>query len=134
MAAFIDDDTLRDYLAEALPAGELARVEKALRGSAELRARLEDVRANRADGHIHTLGAIWRRQRLTCMTRQQLGSFLLEALDPGLMEYLEFHLDVIGCPYCRANLQDLKLKAVEASPARPRRIFEGSHHLLGGEG
>lgn len=86
MAAIIDDDTLRDYLAEALPAGELARVEKALRGSAELRARLEDVRANRADGHIHTLGAIWRRKRLTCATREQLGGYLLETLDPGLMD------------------------------------------------
>ena len=34
----IDDETLRAYLADALPAEDLARVEKALRDSAELRA------------------------------------------------------------------------------------------------
>ena len=78
----IDDTMLRDYLADALASEESARVEKALRDSAELRARLEDVRQNRADGQLHTLGAIWHRARLTCPSRQQLGSFLLDALDP----------------------------------------------------
>ena len=72
-----DDETLRAYLADTLAPGAQARVEKALRESAELRARLEDVRQNRGDAGLHTLGAIWRRGRLTCPTRQQLGSFLL---------------------------------------------------------
>ena len=40
----IDDSRLRDYLADALTPEDSARVEKALRDSAELRARLEDVR------------------------------------------------------------------------------------------
>ena len=48
-AAPIDDAVLRDYLADALSPEDSARVEKALRDSAELRARLEDVRQNRAD-------------------------------------------------------------------------------------
>ena len=55
--AVIDEVTLRDYLADALPAEAQARVEKALRDSAELRARLEDVRQNRGDAGLHTLGA-----------------------------------------------------------------------------
>lgn len=135
MAAIIDDEMLRDYLSDALPPGDLARVEKALRDSAELRARLEDVRANRGESHVHTLGAIWRRQRLTCATRQQLGSYLLDALDPDHAAYLRFHIEVVECPFCRANLADLEGKAAQASPAAPRpsRFFEGSRHLLGGE-
>src|SRR3954453_9297191 len=92
----LDDETLRAYLADTLAPGAQARVEKALRESAELRARLEDVRQNRADAGLHTLGAIWRRARLTCPTRQQLGSALLDALDPELASYIRFHLDVIG--------------------------------------
>src|SRR6266478_5773693 len=80
----IDDVILRDYLADALVPEQSARVEKALRDSAELRARLEEVRENRTDGQLHTLGAIWHRARLTCPSRQQLGSFLLDALDPAL--------------------------------------------------
>src|SRR5437588_10012693 len=104
----IDVETLRSYLAESLPAEAMARVAKARRDSAELRARLEDVRQNRGDAGLHTLGAIWRRGRLTCPDRQKLGSYLLDALDPGLASYLTFHLDVIECPFCQANLADLK--------------------------
>src|SRR5438045_3058650 len=96
----IDDAVLRNYLAENLPSEDLARVEKALRDSAQLRARLEAVRNNREDFHLHTLGAIWHRSRLTCPSRQQLGSYLLDALDPELASYFKFHLDVIECPFC----------------------------------
>jgi hypothetical protein len=135
--ATIDETTLRDYLADALPAEEMARVEKALRDSAELRARLEDVRHDRTDANLHTLGAIWRRSRLTCPSRQQLGSFLLDALDPDLASYLQFHLDVIECPFCQANLADLKARTAQATTAtrnRHNRILRSSQHLLGDEG
>ena len=132
----IDVEILRAYLADALPPEELARVEKALRDSAELRARLEEVRENRGDLGLHTLGAIWRRGRLSCPTRQQLGSYLLDALDPDLASYLKFHLDVIACPYCQANLADLKSKGAQVPAAiqsRHNRIVQSSRHLLGGE-
>ena len=133
----IDDETLRSYLADALPAGDLARVEKALRDSSELRDRLEDVRQNRGDGQIHTLGAIWRRARLTCPTRPQLGTYLLDALDPELGEYIKFHIEVVECAYCQANLADLKAKASQPSAvvaSRHNRILKHSQHLLGDEG
>ena len=132
----IDDEALRAYLADALPPGDLARVEKALRDSAELRARLEDVRQNRGDSHLHTLGAIWRRGRLTCPTRQQLGSYLLDALDPELASYLAFHIEVIECPFCQANLADLKSKTAPGSSNsqnRHNRILRSSRHLLGND-
>ena len=127
---------LRDYLADALTPEDSARVEKALRDSAELRARLEDVRQNRADWQLHTLGAIWHRARLTCPSRQQLGSYLLEALDPDLAAYLQFHLEVVECPFCQANLADLKAQsqataAAKASKTRQHRILQSSQHLLG---
>ena len=133
----IDEIALRDYLADALPPEAQARVEKALRESAELRARLEDVRQNRGVAGLHTLGAIWRRARLTCPTRQQLGSALLDALDPALAVYISFHLDVIECPFCQANLADLKAKTVQPSTVtqhRRNRILKSSQHLLGDEG
>jgi len=129
----IDVDTLRAYLAETLPPEDMARVEKALRDSAELRQQLEDVRQLRGDPSLHTLGAIWRRARLTCPSRQQLGSHLLDALDPAYSDYVTFHLDVIGCDYCQANLADLRSKSQPAPAAttRLRRYFHSSRHLLG---
>jgi hypothetical protein len=134
----IDESVLRDYLADALNAEDSARVEKALRDSAELRAKLEDVRNDRQDSQLHTLGAIWLRGRLTCPGRQQLGSFLLDALDPDLAGYIQFHIEVVECPFCHANLEDLKAQsqasaAAKASKSRQHRILQSSQHLLGEE-
>jgi hypothetical protein len=132
----IDEALLRAYLADTLPSEDQARVEKALRESAELRAQLEDVRSNRSDASLHTLGAIWLRARLTCPGRQQLGSYLLDALDPELASYITFHIDVIGCPYCQANLDDLRAQtgtAAAASRTRQHRILQSSQHLLNEE-
>ncbi len=94
------------------------------------------VRQDRPDATLHTLGAIWRRNRLTCLSREQLGSYLLDVLDPEQSEYVTFHLEVIECPFCLANLADLKGKAdalgqVHRDP--PSRIFHSSRHLLSGE-
>lgn len=98
---------LRDYLHDALPDAESAAVERALRESAELRAALQEVLGEEDRGE-HTVGAIWRRERVSCPTREQLGGYLLGAGDPDLLDYVRFHLDVIGCPYCQANLDDLR--------------------------
>ncbi|MBA4186998.1 MAG: hypothetical protein C0467_03170 [Planctomycetaceae bacterium] len=103
----ITREVLRDYLHDALPDAELAAVERALRGSAEMRALLAEV-LEQEDRGEHTVGAIWRRERVSCPHRDQLGSYLLEAGDPDLLDYIRFHLEEIGCPYCQANLDDLK--------------------------
>ncbi len=132
----IDTETLKGYLSETLPAEAMARVEKALRDSSELRAHLEDVRQNRGDTGLHSLGAIWKRSRLTCPNRQQWGSYLLEALDPEYADYLKFHIEVIDCPFCQANLKDLRHKAERGTPAsqtRQKRFYHSSRHLLSGE-
>lgn len=134
----IDDELLRHYLAETLAPGMMARVERALRDSAELRARLEEVRQDRHDPALHSLGAIWRRSRLSCVSREQLGSYLLDVLDPAQTDYITFHLEVVECPICRANAADLRRQAELAAgtslPAdRPRRIFHSSRHLLSGD-
>lgn len=132
----IDDELLRSYLAESLPAELMAHVEKTLRDSAELRQRLEDVRQDRPDTSLHSLGAIWRRSRLTCPTREQLGSYLLDALDPDYAAYITFHVSVVECAFCRANLDDLRNRAERAAPtsqSRRQRYFHSSRHLLGGE-
>ncbi len=131
----IDDADLRAYMAETLPAEGMARVEKALRDSASLRADLESLRTSGGEVGLHSLGAIWRRNRLTCPPRQQWGSYLLEALDPAHAEYLTFHLDIIECPFCRANVADLRDRADLDAPAptpRQVRYFHSSRHLLSG--
>src|SRR5437588_628849 len=70
-----------------------------------------------ADRGEHSVGGIWRRERLSCPNREQLGGFLLQALDPDLLEYIEFHLTTVGCAFCGANLDDLKRLQAEAPAA-----------------
>ena len=101
------------------------------------RARLEDVRQDRTESTLHTLGAIWKRNRLSCAMRRQMGSYLLEALDPELAEYVRFHVEVVACPFCLANLADLRARNAEAdspvSRMRQSRFFQSSRHLLGND-
>ena len=127
----IPEDELLAYFDEALPVERMTAIEQTLRGSAELRQRIAEL-VRRRDQGGHTLGEIWRRERLSCPTRYQLGSFLLEALEPAYAEYVEFHLSVIGCRYCRASLTDLE-EAQSAPPEalrRRRRFFESSAGLI----
>lgn len=105
--AEITRQMLRDYLHDALPDAELTAVEKALRESAKLRALYQEV-VEQEDRGEHTVGAIWRRERVSCPTRDQLGGYVLGAGDPELLDYIEFHLKTVGCPFCQANLDDLK--------------------------
>ncbi len=98
-----------------------------------LRQTLRKALAERDRGE-HTLGAVWRRERLTCPTREQLGSYLLQVLDEGALDYFQFHLETIGCSFCLANLADLQAQLQESgSQARQRRkrFFETSAGLLG---
>ena len=123
---------LHAYLDDALSEAETARVEHALRDSEALRWLLRQVMQERDRGE-HSLGAIWRRERLTCPTREQLGSYLLEVLDESEQDYLDFHLHTVGCPYCLANLADLQALQKEPAPKakeRRRRFFQSSAGYL----
>jgi hypothetical protein len=125
-------EQLTAYLDDALSDVETARVEQSLRDSEALRRSLRALMQERDRGE-HSIGAIWRRERLSCPTREQLGSYLLQVLDAGLQEYLDFHLKTIGCPFCQANLSDLEALQREPQPQiekRRKRFFESSAGFL----
>ncbi|MBS0210299.1 MAG: hypothetical protein JSS27_15240 [Planctomycetes bacterium] len=125
----MNDADLLAYLDEQLPAGEMARLEQALRGDEALRARLARLLRER-DAGLHSLAAIWRRGRISCATRSQLGSYLLGVLPTAEAEFLRLHLEVTGCRYCLANLDDLQSQrsaaATPATESRRRRYFQSS--------
>ena len=128
----ITRELLHGYLDDALSDTETAQVEQALRNSESLRRLLRAVLQERDRGE-HTIGAIWRRQRLSCPSRDLLGSYLLQVLDGDLQEYIDFHLRTVGCPFCSANLADLQNLQKEPAPKakeRRRRFFESSAGFL----
>lgn len=127
---------LEAYLDEALPVEEMAHIEKALRDDRSLAGQLAAIIARRDSGVI-SLGEVWRRHRLSCPTRQELGSFLLGVLPDDAAHYVAFHVEVVGCRYCQANLADLKNQQAEAQASaedRRRKYFQSSAgHLRRGK-
>lgn len=122
----ITEAELLGYLDETLPAAALAEIELALRGSEELRQRLAALCARRERG-IHSVGSAWRRHRVGCPSRSQLGSYLLEAIDPALADYIQFHVEVAGCRLCAASLDDLRQQQADTDVGRRRqRIYKSS--------
>lgn len=128
----ITREKLDAYLDDALTEGETAQIEQALRASDSLRHLLRTILQERDRGE-HSIGAVWRRERLSCPTREELGSYLLQVLEAEHLEYLDFHLSAIGCPYCQANLADLQARQKEPAPTaqqRQRRLFQSSAAYL----
>ena len=127
----ITDEDLRAYLAEQLPAERMVTIEQSLRDSEPLRQQLAVI-ARDSDHGGYSVGEVWRRSRLSCPTRGQLGAYLLQALDDGPREYIDFHLQTIGCRVCNANLADLQQAnaAVPEKQRRRRKYFESSAGYL----
>jgi hypothetical protein len=119
---------LEAYLDEALPMEAMARIERALRADGKLSEQLRVINARR-DAGLHSLGEIWRRHRLTCPSREQLGSYLLRALNEEEANYIRFHLEVSGCRTCAANFDDLKNRQTDEPAAvdnRRKKYFQSS--------
>lgn len=129
----ISNADLEAYLDESLSAERLAHVEEALRDEPALVDQLATI-AGQRDAGVHSLGAIWRRQRISCPSREQLGSFLLGVLDADHLAYLQFHLDEVGCRYCNASVDDLREQHAaadsRASESRRSKYFQSSAGYL----
>jgi len=132
MSKSITIEDLHAYLDEALADEASSRVEKALRDTPALRRALSRLIAERERGE-QSLGAIWRRHRLTCPSREDLGNLLLGVLDPDFAEYIKFHLQSISCGYCQANLMDLQERQKETKAKvqeRRQKMFASSAGFL----
>jgi len=77
-----------------------------------------------------TVARVWREHRLTCLKRSTLGSYLLGVLADPWRGYTQFHLDVVACPMCLANLADLEAEEEDRGPADTERMFASSAGFL----
>ncbi len=123
---------LEAYLDEQLSPELMAQVEQALRDDATLMQELVAIN-NRREAGVHSLGGVWRRHRLSCPSREQLGSYLLGAMSKDQRDYVKFHLDTVGCRYCLAGLEDLRAQqqeAIEVVSTRRAKYFQTSAGYL----
>jgi hypothetical protein len=122
---------LLGYVDELLPIELMTAIESELRQSESLRRHVAQL-IRRRDGGEHSVGQIWRRLRLSCPSRMELGSFLLGALPDEDLDYIDFHLQAVGCRYCAANLEDLRQtsQSPASSQERRQRFFQSSAGFL----
>jgi hypothetical protein len=125
MSAFTDEELLA-YADERLAVDQCSTVEQQLRGDATLVRRLADLLSCRDQGD-HSVGELWRRDRLSCPPRAVWSAYLDGRLGDGLSQYLQFHVETIGCRICIANLSDLQQHGdLENAERRTRKIFQSS--------
>lgn len=132
MARSFTQHELEAYLDEALAPEEMAAIERELRSQPQLLRQLALINTRR-DAGVHSLGEIWRRHRVSCPRRGELGSFLLGTLPAAVHNYLMFHIETVGCRFCRANLDDLRrlqAERSEAAASRRQRYFQSSAGYL----
>ncbi len=120
MANNFSNSELEAFLDEALPVERMAAIEDALRHDAKLQKQVSAVRGRR-DAGVHSLGEIWRRHRLSCPSRERLGSYLLGVLPHDEADYITFHIEKIECRYCAASIADLKAQQSSAEVETVRR-------------
>lgn len=118
------------YLEEALPAEDMVRIEERLRESASWREALAELTDEVGTGE-HSIATVWRRHRLTCPSRERLGAYRIHGLIPEEAEYIRFHLEVVGCRWCAANLRDVESQLPGEEESRPagarrRRFYQTS--------
>ena len=72
------------------------------------------------------LTELWEDQRPTCPKRSTIGRYLLKTLEEPWRSYVEFHVEKLGCHFCRANLEDLQ-KQTAAEPVEVReRVLQST--------
>jgi RNA polymerase sigma factor (sigma-70 family) len=86
----------------------------------------EKLAESQADPSDSLLTEVWEERRFTCPKRSTIGRFLLGTLEEPWGSYVDFHLNKLGCRFCRANVDDLN-KATEAEQQKlQQRIFEST--------
>lgn len=127
--AFTDAELLA-FLSEELAPERSSLLETKLREDDGLRQRLINVRGQQMAG-VHTIGAIWRRLRLSCPSRELLQQHLMGLLDEPADQTVRFHLQQVGCRYCQANLDDLneQMSGANRETRRTRWFQTSAGHL-----
>lgn len=84
---------------------------------------VQDARRHAADAGGETLSdeslltQVWEAKRPSCPKRSTIGKFLLGTLDTPWHDYVDFHINKLGCGFCVANLDDLHAETSSSEPA-----------------
>jgi hypothetical protein len=55
-----------------------------------------------------------------------VGGYLLGTLDTNWHDYVDFHINQLGCRFCKANLEDLKTQSAHEPRVLVDRIMQST--------
>ncbi len=61
-----------------------------------------------SEGLTISVGDLWVKERISCPHRDILLAFVNKSLSKQEMDYIDFHLNQIACPYCQAEATELE--------------------------
>jgi len=124
-----NDAELEAYLDESLEAVRAAEVEMVVRDDPKLLKRLAQINRRR-DAGMHTVGEIWRRHQIGVPTTEQMQDFCDRKLPAEQMDYIDFRMKQLKCPFTIALFEDTESKAAPDVPARRDKFYEKSAGFL----
>jgi RNA polymerase sigma factor (sigma-70 family) len=96
----------------------------------EQREKLQTFSWDEADAGDSILTRVWEELRPTCPKRSTLGRMLLRTLDAPWRDYVEFHVNQLGCRFCQANLEDLRRESAATPSTMREKIFQSTVGFL----
>jgi RNA polymerase sigma factor (sigma-70 family) len=72
----------------------------------------------------------WEDQRPSCPKRSTVGGYVLGTLDQPWQRYVDFHINRLGCSFCRANLEDVRQQSQQNAGALRNRILQSTVGFL----
>jgi len=89
------------------------------------------VEADRADEMLlPDLEEIWLDQRPSCPKRTTLGKYALEILPEDWNDFVHFHVGVLGCGFCQANLVELQALEEQTTSENAEVLFQSTIGFL----
>ena len=76
----------------------------------------------------HLLTSVWESQRPSCPKRTTLGKSVLGILPPEWEDFVEFHVNTLGCTFCIANL--VELSSTGETKSANERLFTSTVGFL----
>jgi RNA polymerase sigma factor (sigma-70 family) len=77
-------------------------------------------------GAASMLSEVWEEQRLTCPKRTTVGRLMLGTLEEPWKDYVGFHVNTLGCAFCKANLEDLQNETNYQPTAMHDRVMQST--------
>jgi len=72
----------------------------------------------------------WEDLRPSCPKRSTVGGYVLGTLDDPWQRYVDFHINRLGCSFCRANLEDLRQQSQQDAGSLRHRILQSTVGFL----